>query len=73
LGKDADSVMHARVGIFWGREDKLNVYKPVEPLEGTTTSLPLAELEAVNLALRQVNYFTLIEIYLIFRQFTSVN
>lgn len=54
LGKDENNVLHARIGVFWGREDALNVYKPVEPIGGGVVSLPLAELEAVNMALRQV-------------------
>lgn len=46
--------MRARLGVFWGLKDEMNVYKEVEPIQGAVVSLPLAELESVNMALRQV-------------------
>lgn len=46
--------MEARIGVFWGDKDDMNVYQKIDTDGGLVVSLPLAELEAVNIALRQV-------------------
>jgi hypothetical protein len=53
LGKQ-DGKMEARIGVFWGDKDDMNVYQKIDTDGGLVVSLPLAELEAVNIALRQV-------------------
>lgn len=52
LGRDGKT-LKARIGVFWGRNDELNVYQDVVPIDESVVSLPLAEIEAVNMALRQ--------------------
>lgn len=45
--------MEANIGIYWGKDDELNAYKPFEPEDGTVNIVKV-QLEAVALALRQV-------------------
>lgn len=52
LGKEGRK-LHARIGVYWGQNDEMNVYKAVEPVDDSVVSSPLAEIDAVNMALRQ--------------------
>jgi hypothetical protein len=53
FGKEGDH-FQARIGVFWGHQDPMNVYRSIEIDKDTVISSPLAELDSVNMALRQV-------------------